>query len=39
LPIGTHFLWHIFNGLLLGVVLMAFVRHGAPQVAEDNARR
>ena len=39
LPFGTHFLWHIFNGLLLGVVLMAFVRHGAPQVAEDNARR
>lgn len=39
LPFGTHFLWHIFNGVLLGVVLMAFVRHGAPQVAEDGARR
>lgn len=39
LPFGTHFLWHIFNGLLLGVVLMAFVRHGAPQVAEADARR
>lgn len=39
LPIGTHFLWHIFNGILLGVVLMAFVRHGAPQVAEADARR
>lgn len=39
LPFGTHFLWHIFNGILLGVVLMAFVRHGAPQVAEDAARR
>lgn len=39
LPFGTHFLWHIFNGILLGVVLMAFVRHGAPQVAEDDARR
>ena len=39
LPFGTHFLWHIFNGLLLGVVLMAFVRHGAPLLAEDDARR
>ena len=39
LPFGTHFLWHIFNGLLLGVVLMAFVRHGAPQVAEHSVRR
>lgn len=38
LPFGTHFLWHIFNGILLGVVLMAFVRHGAPQVAQADAR-
>lgn len=38
LPFGTHFLWHIFNGILLGVVLMAFVRHGAPEVAEERAR-
>ena len=38
LPFGTHFLWHIFNGLLLGVVLMAFVRHGAPEIAEDRDR-
>lgn len=29
-PIGTHFLWHTLNGLLLGVVLTAFIRHGAP---------
>lgn len=29
LPIGTHFLWHILNGLLLGIVLMTFIRHGA----------
>ncbi|MEM7524765.1 MAG: ceramidase domain-containing protein [Pseudomonadota bacterium] len=32
-PIGTHFLWHIINGLLLGVVLMGFIRHGARQLA------
>lgn len=26
---GTHFLWHILNGVLLGIVMLAFVRHGA----------
>lgn len=30
LPIGTHFLWHVFNGTLLGVVILAFIRHGGP---------
>lgn len=38
IPIGTHIWWHILNGLLLGVVLMAFVRYGAPKVAEDRAQ-
>lgn len=38
IPIGTHIWWHILNGLLLGVVLMAFIRHGAPAVAEDRNR-
>ena len=28
--IGTHFLWHTFNGLMLGVVLTAIARYGAP---------
>ena len=26
---GTHFLWHILNGVLLGIVMLAFIRHGA----------
>src|SRR5690606_31309445 len=30
LPIGTHFLWHTLNGLLLGVLLTAAARHGHP---------
>lgn len=30
MPLGTHFLWHSFNGLMLGVVLAAVARHGAP---------
>ncbi|MEM7270114.1 MAG: ceramidase domain-containing protein [Pseudomonadota bacterium] len=29
IPIGTHIWWHMLNGVLLGIVLMAFVRHGA----------
>ena len=28
LPIGTHFLWHTLNGLLLGVLLTAVARYG-----------
>lgn len=31
-PLGTHFLWHIFNGLMLGVLLAAAARYGAPKV-------
>lgn len=30
LPIGTHFVWHILNGLMLGVLLAAAARFGAP---------
>ncbi len=26
-PLGTHFLWHILNGTLLGVLLVGYVRH------------
>ncbi|WP_072371466.1 hypothetical protein [Hyphomicrobium sp. NDB2Meth4] len=26
--VGTHFLWHTFNGLLLYVLLLAAIRHG-----------
>jgi len=30
MPIGTHFLWHTLNGLLLGVLLTAAARYGHP---------
>lgn len=33
LSVGTHFLWHVFNGVLLGVALATFIRHGAPRDA------
>ena len=30
-PLGTHFLWHSLNGLMLSVLLAATARHGAPR--------
>lgn len=30
LPLGTHFLWHILNGLLLGVLLASVAWYGRP---------
>jgi hypothetical protein len=30
-PLGTHFLWHLLNGLMLGVLLAAVARFGAPK--------
>lgn len=31
LPIGTHFLWHSFNGLMLAVLLTAAAKFGHPE--------
>lgn len=28
LPIGTHFLWHVLNGLMIALLLIAIIRHG-----------
>jgi hypothetical protein len=30
-PLGTHFLWHILNGVLLGVLLLAMASYGEPK--------
>jgi hypothetical protein len=30
--VGTHFLWHTFNGLLLYVLLLGAIRQGAPLI-------
>ena len=27
-PLGTHFLWHVLNGVLLGYLIVALVRYG-----------
>lgn len=34
LPLGTHFLWHILNGIMLGWMIEVYRRHrlGAPEV-------
>lgn len=31
-PVGTHFLWHTLNGVLLGWLLVAMIRHGRERV-------
>jgi len=28
-PMGTHFMWHVLNGVVLGTLLFAWLRHGA----------
>lgn len=33
LPLGTHFLWHLLNGLLLGWLILSLARHGRPAVS------
>ncbi|MEM0944761.1 MAG: hypothetical protein AAGI70_12545, partial [Pseudomonadota bacterium] len=30
IPLGTHFMWHILNALVLGGLVMAIIRHGRP---------
>ena len=30
-PIGTHFIWHILNGLVLALYLEAAIRYGGRQ--------
>ena len=30
---GTHFLWHMLNAVVLGLLMLAFLRHGARQTA------
>ena len=32
-PLGTHFMWHVLNGTLLGVLCLAAVRHGGENAA------
>jgi hypothetical protein len=32
-PLGTHFLWHLLNGLLLGWLIVSLVRHAGPRVS------
>lgn len=33
LPLGTHFLWHLLNGVLLFILLDTLIRHGRPHAA------
>ena len=33
LPIGTHFLWHVGNGVMLGLILAAVAKYGRAKPA------
>ena len=37
LPLGTHWLWHVLNGTLLGWLIVTLVRHGRPLASEARA--
>ena len=37
-PLGTHFLWHTLNGIMLGVVLAAVAEYGAPSPESERPR-
>jgi hypothetical protein len=38
-PVGTHFVWHLLNGVVLGTLLVALIRHGgAPRHLAGLAR-
>jgi hypothetical protein len=32
-PTGTHFLWHMLNGVMIALLLIAFIRHGRAPTA------
>ena len=36
-PIGTHFIWHLLNGLVLALYLEAAIRYGGGVRAEDRS--
>lgn len=38
-PLGTHFVWHILIAAMLGVMLVAVARHGAPRRPIDSDPR
>jgi hypothetical protein len=38
LPIGTHFLWHTLNGVMLTWMIVIIIRHGPPRLAMAPAR-
>jgi hypothetical protein len=38
-PLGTHFLWHILIALMLGVILVAVAKYGAPRSSVESDHR
>ena len=38
LPIGTHFLWHLLNGVMLGWMIVVLLRHEDRRLADARLR-
>ncbi len=36
--LGTHWLWHLMNSVVLGTLIVALIRHGAPRSVLEDAR-
>ena len=34
IPHGTHWAWHVLNGLVLGTLTVALIRHGGPKASD-----
>jgi hypothetical protein len=37
LPVGTHFLWHLLNAILLYILVRAAIVHAAPVTGEQRS--
>lgn len=36
IPLGTHFMWHVLNGAMVGMLLLALIRHMPPKAVFDS---
>ena len=36
--IGTHWLWHLLNGIVLGSLIVTLIRHGKVPLTEKSVR-
>ena len=39
IPLGTHFLWHVLNAVMLAHMILVLLRHTQPRLAGGDATR